>query len=77
MKKTKLANKRDALVDLGRHHKIFTDKREMNSPIERRITIEFVEPPERKGDKAKTQTDEARPAPGLISPGWQGRSGGR
>jgi hypothetical protein len=41
-----------ALVDLGRHHKLFTDKFEHGGkngrPIEGRITIEFVEPPKRK-----------------------------
>jgi phage terminase small subunit len=75
--KIKLANKRDALVDLGRHHKLFADKRELDSQLEGRITIEFVEPPKRKGDKAKTQTDEARPGPGLISPHRRGPSRGR
>jgi hypothetical protein len=39
---------RGALVDLGRHHKLFTDKRELDSQIEGRISIEFVEPPKRK-----------------------------
>jgi phage terminase small subunit len=47
----KLADKRAALVDLGRHHKLFTDKFEHSGkggPIEGRIRIEFVEPPKRK-----------------------------
>ena len=76
--KIKLANKRDALVDLGRHHKLFTDKREMSvkDQVEGRITVEFVQPPKRKVDKAKTQPDEVRPAPGLISPRWHDPSGG-
>jgi phage terminase small subunit len=50
--KFKLADKRAALVALGRHHKLFTDKFEHGGkdgrPIEGRITIEFVEPPKRK-----------------------------
>jgi phage terminase small subunit len=77
--KIKLANKRDALVDLGRHHKLFTDKHELNAKgqHEGRITIEFVHPPKREGDKVKTQTDEARPAPLLISPRGHGPGGGR
>ena len=47
----KLAGKRAALVDLGRYHKMFTDKFEHGGkdgrPIEGKITIEFVEPPKR------------------------------
>jgi phage terminase small subunit len=49
--KFKLADKRAALVDLGRHHRLFTDKFEhggKDGPIEGRITIEFVEPAQRK-----------------------------
>ena len=50
--KFKLADKRAALVDLGRHHKLFTDKFEHGGkdggPIEGRITVEFVEAPKRK-----------------------------
>jgi hypothetical protein len=40
--KIKLADELAALVDLGRHHKLFTDKREVsvNGPPEGRITIE-------------------------------------
>jgi phage terminase small subunit len=75
--KIKLADKRNALVDLGRHHKLFTDKRDLDSQLEGRITIEFVEPPKRKGDKAKTQTDEGRPGPELISPPRREPSSGR
>ena len=49
--KFKLADKRAALVDLGRYHKLFTDKFEHGGtdggPIEGKITIEFVEPPKR------------------------------
>ena len=48
----KLADKRAALVDLGRHHKLFTDKFEHRGkdgrPVEGKITIEFVKPPKRK-----------------------------
>ena len=47
----KLADKRAALVDLGRHHKLFTDKFEHGGkdgrPIEGKITVEFVSPPKR------------------------------
>jgi phage terminase small subunit len=47
--KLKLADKRAALVDLGRHHRLFTTKFEHGGkdggPVEGRITIEFVEPP--------------------------------
>ncbi len=47
----KLADKRAALVDLGRHHKLFTDKFEhggkFGRPIEGNITIEFVKPANR------------------------------
>ena len=46
----KLADKRAALVDLGRHHKLFTNKFEhcgKDGPIEGKITIEFVSPPKR------------------------------
>ena len=43
---------RAALVDLGRHHKLFTDKFEHGgkngSPVEGKITIEFVKPPKRR-----------------------------
>ena len=50
----KLAGKRAALVDLGRYHKLFTDKFEHGGkdgrPIEGKITIEFVEPPKRKDE---------------------------
>jgi phage terminase small subunit len=50
--KLKLADKRAALVALGRHHKLFTDKFEHggkdDGPIEGRITIEFVEPQKRQ-----------------------------
>jgi phage terminase small subunit len=50
--KFKLADKRAALVALGRHHKLFTDKFEHGGkdghPIEGRITIEFVDPPKRQ-----------------------------
>lgn len=50
----KLADKRAALVDLGRHHKLFTDKFEHGGkdgrPIEGKITIEFVKSPKRRND---------------------------
>jgi phage terminase small subunit len=72
--KIKLADKRAALVDLGRHHKLFTDKFEHGGKdgglIEGRIVVEFVHPPKRKDD-------EARPGPGLILPRRHGPSGGR
>jgi phage terminase small subunit len=51
--KFKLADKRAALVDLGRHYKLFTDKFEHGGkdgrPIEGRITVEFVDPPKKSG----------------------------
>jgi phage terminase small subunit len=47
----KLADKRAALVDLGRHHKLFTDKFEHGGrnggPLDGKITIEFVKAPKR------------------------------
>jgi phage terminase small subunit len=50
--KFKLADKSAALVALGRHHKLFTDKFKHGGkdgrPIEGKITIEFVDPPKRK-----------------------------
>jgi phage terminase small subunit len=52
--KFKLGDKRGALVALGRHHRLFTDKFEHGGkdgcPIEGRITVEFVEPPKREND---------------------------
>ena len=52
--KFKLADKRAALVDLGRHHKLFTDKFEHGGkdgrPIEGKITVEFVKPPNRRNE---------------------------
>jgi phage terminase small subunit len=52
----KLADKRAALVDLGRHHKLFTNKFEHGGkdgrPIEGKITIEFVKPPKRKDERS-------------------------
>jgi phage terminase small subunit len=48
----KLADKRAALVDLGRRHKLFSEKFEHagkdGRPIEGKITVEFVSPPKRK-----------------------------
>jgi phage terminase small subunit len=61
--KFKLADKRAALVALGRHHRLFTDKFEHggkdDGPIEGRITIEFVEPPKPAHDDRRKATTRA------------------
>jgi hypothetical protein len=64
--KFKLADKRAALVALGRHHKLFTDKHEFGGknggPIEGRIEVVFVDPPKRGKDGEVKRPRKHRPA---------------